>query len=49
MVDFHTGDGYGVEAAVGGFPGGGFLRLSHAVYMSDNDIGRLRDAVLELV
>ena len=49
MVDFHTGDGYGVEAAVGGFPDGGFLRLSHAVYTSDDDVKRLRDAVLELV
>ena len=42
-------DRFGVEAAVGGFPEGGFLRLSHAVYTSDDDIGRLRDAVLELV
>ena len=42
-------DRYGVEAAVGGFPDGGFLRLSHAVYTSDDDIERLRDAVLELV
>ena len=42
-------DRYGVEAAVGGFPEGGFLRLSHAVYTSDDDIERLRDAVLELV
>ena len=42
-------DRYGVEAAVGGFPDGGFLRLSHAVYTSDDDIGRLRDAVLELM
>ncbi|CAH0366670.1 unnamed protein product [Pelagomonas calceolata] len=42
-------DGYGVEAAVGGFPDGGFLRLSHAVYTSDDDLERLRDAVLELV
>ena len=49
LVDFHTGDGYGVEAAVGGFPDGGFLRLSHAVYTSDDDVERLRDAVLELV
>ena len=42
-------DRYGVEAAVGGFPDGGFLRLSHAVYTSDDDIERLRDAVLALV
>ena len=42
-------DRFGVEAAVGGFPDGGFLRLSHAVYTSDDDIERLRDAVLELV
>jgi selenocysteine lyase/cysteine desulfurase len=42
-------DHYGVEAAIGGFPDGGFLRLSHAVYTSDDDIERLRDAVLELV
>ena len=42
-------DRYGVEAAVGGFPDGGFLRLSHAVYTSDDDLERLRDAVLELV
>ena len=42
-------DRYGVEAAVGGFPDGGFLRLSHAVYTSDDDVERLRDAVLELV
>ena len=46
-------DGYGVEAAVGGFPEGGFLlpslRLSHAVYTSDDDLERLRDAVLELM
>ena len=42
-------DRFGVEAAVGGFPEGGFLRLSHAVYTSDDDLERLRDAVLELV
>ena len=42
-------DRFCVEAAVGGFPDGGFLRLSHAVYTSDDDIERLRDAVLELV
>lgn len=50
---------YGVEAALGGFvvpdptSGGnrlqGFLRLSHAVYTSDEDIASLRDAVLDLV
>ena len=42
-------DRFGVEAAVGGFPDGGFLRLSHAVYTSDDDLERLRDAVLELM
>ena len=42
-------DRFGVEAAVGGFPEGGFLRLSHAVYTSDDDIERLRDAILALV
>ena len=42
-------DRFGVEAAVGSFPDGGFLRLSHAVYTSDDDLERLRDAVLELV
>ena len=30
-------------------PGRGFLRLSHAVYTSDDDLERPRDAVLELV
>ena len=40
---------YGIEAAVGGFGvEGGFLRLSHAVYTTDDDIERLRDAVSEL-
>ena len=40
---------YGIEAAVGGFgEDGGFLRLSHAVYNTDEDFARLRDAVLEL-
>lgn len=46
-------DRYGVEAAVGGFREddgslGGFLRLSHAVYNTDDDFGRLRDAILDL-
>ena len=42
-------DEYGIEAAVGGFgEHGGFLRLSHAVYTTDDDLGRLRDAVSEL-
>ena len=44
---------FGVEAAVGGFLDqdgtlGGFLRLSHAVYTTDDDVVRLRDAVLAL-
>lgn len=43
---------FGVEAAVGGFRDGdalrGFLRLSHAVYTTDDDVARLRDAVLDL-
>jgi selenocysteine lyase/cysteine desulfurase len=40
---------YGIEAAVGGFGAhGGFLRLSHAVYTTDEDIRRLRDAVSEM-
>ena len=40
---------YAVEAAVGGFGDrGGFLRLSHAIYNSDKDLVRLRDAVSEL-
>ncbi|KAH8048189.1 hypothetical protein JL720_15902 [Aureococcus anophagefferens] len=43
----------GVEAAVGGFREddgslGGFLRLSHAVYNTDDDFRRLRDAILDL-
>ena len=46
-------DRFGVEAAVGGFPVGdgieGFVRLSHAVYTSDEDVARLRDAVLVLL
>jgi len=45
-------DEYGVEAAVGGFAvdGGlwGFCRLSHAVYTTEEDVNRLRDAVLDL-
>jgi selenocysteine lyase/cysteine desulfurase len=42
-------DRYQVEAAVGGFGDlGGFLRLSHAVYTTDGDLDRLRDAVLDL-
>ncbi|KAH8049396.1 hypothetical protein JL722_11926 [Aureococcus anophagefferens] len=46
-------DRRGVEAAVGGFREddgslGGFLRLSHAVYNTDDDFRRLRDAVLDL-
>jgi selenocysteine lyase/cysteine desulfurase len=49
---------YGIEAAVGGIrrawgvpyisAHGGFLRLSHAVYTTDEDIRRLRDAVSEM-
>ena len=43
---------YGVEAAVGGFPEDGalrgFLRLSHAVYTTDDDVARLKSAVLDL-
>lgn len=41
-------DRFGVEAAVGLFPEGGFLRLSHAVYTSDGDLERLRDGVLAI-
>ena len=42
-------DRYGIEAAVGGFGNhGGFLRLSHSVYTTDEDVERLRDAVSEL-
>lgn len=47
-------DRYQVEAAVGGFrlPDTGhvqgFLRLSHAVYNTDEDFDRLKDAVLDL-
>ena len=42
-------DDFGVEAAVGGFGAhGGFLRLSHAVYNTDEDFTRLRDAVSAL-
>ena len=45
---------YGVEAAVGAFPVDdgsyqGFLRFSHAVYVSDDDVFRLRDAVLDIL
>jgi selenocysteine lyase/cysteine desulfurase len=40
---------FGIEAAVGGFgEHGGFVRLSHALYNTDDDYERLRDAVLEL-
>ncbi len=40
---------YGIEAAVGGFgEHGGFVRLSHAVYTTDEDIRRLREAVSEM-
>mmetsp|Transcript_35999 Transcript_35999/g.70832 ORF Transcript_35999/g.70832 Transcript_35999/m.70832 type:complete len:428 (+) Transcript_35999:122-1405(+) len=43
-------DRYGIEAAVGGFGDhGGFVRLSHAVYNTDEDFERLRDAISELV
>ena len=42
-------DRYGIEAAVGGFgEHGGFVRLSHAIYNSDEDYERLRDAVAEM-
>jgi len=48
-------DRYGVEAAVGGFRKStsesrleGYVRLSHACYTTDDDIARLRDAVLDL-
>ena len=42
-------DRYGIEAAVGGFgEHGGFLRLSHSVYTSDEDVERLRDAISEM-
>ena len=42
-------DHYSIEAAVGGFGAeGGFLRLSHSVYTTDEDIDRLRDAITEL-
>ena len=35
--------------AVGGFgDAGGFLRLSHAIYNTDEEFARLRDAVAEL-
>ncbi|KAJ1457119.1 pyridoxal phosphate-dependent transferase [Pelagophyceae sp. CCMP2097] len=39
---------YGVEAAVGEFQGRGFIRLSHAVYNTDLDLVRLRDAILDI-
>ena len=40
---------YGIEAAVGGFGElGGFVRLSHAVYNTDEEFARLRDAIVEL-
>jgi len=40
---------YGIEAALGDFgKAGGFIRLSHAVYNTDEDIRRLRNAVFEL-
>ena len=40
---------YGIEAALGGFgDAGGFVRLSHAVYNTDEDYERLQHAVLEL-
>lgn len=45
-------DRYAIEAAVGGFHVEGrlegFVRLSHAVYNTDCDFARLRDAVLDL-
>ena len=42
-------DQYGIEAAIGQFgTAGGFIRLSHAVYTTDEDIRRLRDAIYEL-
>lgn len=40
---------YGIEAAIGNFgKAGAFLRLSHAVYTTDNDIQRLRDAIYQI-
>ena len=41
---------YGVEAAVGGFGReGGMVRLSHAVYNTDSDFQRLKDAIDDMV
>ncbi|CAE8620478.1 unnamed protein product, partial [Polarella glacialis] len=42
---------FGVEAAIGNFGGsiGAYVRLSYAIYNTQDDIGRLRDAVLQLL
>jgi len=44
-------DRFGVEAAIGNFGGdvGAYVRLSFAVYNTQEDIDRLRDAILQLV
>ena len=40
---------YGIEASVGGFgDDGGFLRLSHACYTTDEDIKRVEEAICEM-
>ena len=40
---------YGIEASVGGFgEDGGFLRLSHACYTTDDDIKRIEEAICEM-
>ena len=42
-------DTYDIEAAIGNFgSAGNFVRLSHAVYNTENDYERLRDAILEI-
>ena len=38
-----------VEAAIGSFKQGGYVRLSFAVYNSQEDVERLRDAILQLL
>ncbi|GAB5355749.1 hypothetical protein AAMO2058_000232200 [Amorphochlora amoebiformis] len=40
---------YGIEAAIGRFESGNYVRLSHAVYNKTEDYERLRDAILDLV
>ena len=40
---------FSVEAAIGNFAQGGYVRLSYAVYNTQEDVERLKDAVLQLL